>query len=78
MQQNLKERIKELRATIDSSHNVLKVLNPKNVLERGYGYLEVENGKVVGSAQDFDKVSKTVSMNLHFHDGKRKVKSNES
>lgn len=78
MQQILKEKIKEMRATIDSSHNVLKALNPKNVLERGYGYLEVESGKVVSSAKDFDKVPKTALMRLHFHDGKRKVKSNES
>ncbi|MBC7429884.1 MAG: exodeoxyribonuclease VII large subunit [Bacteriovorax sp.] len=77
MQQLLKEKIKDLRFTINRSHDVLKALNPKNVLERGYGYLETEKGKVVGSAQDFDKLPKSASMNLHFHDGKRKVKSDE-
>lgn len=78
MQQLLKEKIKDLRFTINRSHDVLKALNPKNVLERGYGYLEAEKGRVIGSAQEFDKLPKSASMNLHFYDGKRKVKSNES
>lgn len=78
MQQLLKEKIKDLRFTINRSHDVLKALNPKNVLERGYGYLEAEKGKVIGSAQEFDKLPKNASMSLHFFDGKRKVKSNES
>ena len=78
MQQILKDRLKEWKHQIDKSHDVLKALNPKNVLERGYGFLETENGKVVGSAEDFDHLPKNVELNLHFHDGKRKVKSNEN
>ena len=62
---------------MNRSHDVLVALNPKNVLERGYGYLETENGKVVGSAEEFDKIPKVASMSLHFFDGKRKVKSDE-
>lgn len=77
MQQLLKDMIKDYHFQINRSHDVLKALNPKNVLERGYGYLEAENGKVVGSAQEFDKLPKTASMSLHFFDGKRKVKSDE-
>ena len=78
IQQVLREKIKEYHAKINSSHDVLKALNPKNVLERGYGYLEVQKGKVVGSAIEFDKIPKNTSMDLHFHDGKRKIKSNET
>ena len=77
MKQILKERFKDYHHRLDKSRDVLKVLNPKNVLERGYGYLETEAGKVVGSTADFDKAPKGVSFNLHFHDGARKVKSNE-
>lgn len=78
MQQLLKEKMREFHYRLDKSRDVLKVLNPKNVLERGYGYLETEQGKVVGSAQDFDRTKKGASFNLHFHDGQRKVKSNEN
>jgi exodeoxyribonuclease VII large subunit len=77
MQQIIKEKIKDWRHQIEKSHDVLKALNPKNVLERGYGYLETDKGHVVGSTADFDKLPKAASLNIHFHDGKRKVKSDE-
>ncbi len=78
MQQLLKEKVKEFHYRLDKSRDVMKVLNPKNVLERGYGYLETEQGKVVGSVKDFDRGPKGATFNLHFHDGKRKVKSDEN
>lgn len=77
MQRALKEKLQELHYRLDKSRDVMKVLNPKNVLERGYGYLETTNGKVVGSVADFDKQPKNASMKIHFHDGERKVKSDE-
>ena len=77
MQRALKEKFQELHYRLDKSRDVMKVLNPKNVLERGYGYLEASNGKVVGSISDFDKQPKGASMKIHFHDGERKVKSDE-
>lgn len=77
MQQVMKEQLKEWLHQIEKSHDVLKALNPKNVLERGYGYLETPQGKVIGSAGDFDKLQKNASLNIQFHDGKRKVKSDE-
>lgn len=77
MQQALKEQFKEWSHRMDKAHDVLKVLNPKNVLERGYTYLDTDMGKVISSTGDFDKLPATASLNIHFHDGKRKVKSNE-
>jgi exodeoxyribonuclease VII large subunit len=77
MQQTIKEKIKDWRHEIEKSHDVLKVLNPKNVLERGYGYLETEKGKVVGSTVEFDKLSSAAHLNIHFHDGVRKVRPDE-
>ncbi|MBY0412772.1 MAG: exodeoxyribonuclease VII large subunit [Bdellovibrionales bacterium] len=77
MQQAFSDRIKEWHHQMDKSRDVLKVLNPKNVLERGYGYLETEKGKVVSNTLDFDKLPQSASLNLHFHDGIRKVKPNE-
>lgn len=77
----LKEKLKELKFRVVKAHDVMKVLNPKNVLERGYSYLENENGHVVGSSLEFDKVAsptKEVSFTLHFFDGKRKVRADQS
>ena len=77
MQQALKEQLIQWSHRMDKAHDVLKVLNPKNVLERGYTYLDTDMGKVISSTQDFDKLPPSTSLNLHFHDGKRKVKSDE-
>ena len=78
MQMYFKDRLNQWRHQIDKSHDVFNALNPKNVLERGYGFLEPENGKVIGSAEDFDKIPKIMSLSMHFHDGKRKVRSDEN
>ena len=77
MQQYMKEYFKELKHKLEKSRDVLKVLNPKNVLERGYGYVETDHGKVVGSTSDFDHLPKTAVLSLHFYDGKRKIRSDE-
>jgi exodeoxyribonuclease VII large subunit len=77
MQQALKEQLKEWHHQLEKASDVLKVLNPKNVLERGYSYLDTDAGKVLSSTKDFDKLPANTTLNLHFYDGKRKVKSNE-
>lgn len=69
----LKERLKGLHHRLDASHGMLKVLNPKNVLERGYGYVETLEGAVVTSAVELDNQVPGTQLNLHFHDGKRKI-----
>ncbi len=69
----LKEKITSLNFQMDKSNGILKVLNPRNVLERGYGYLETEQGSVVSSASNLDLLAPGEVLNLHFHDGKRKV-----
>lgn len=51
-------------------NQVLGVLNPKNVLERGYTYVQVEGGEVLGSLEDFNKLPANKKIELHFHDGK--------
>jgi exodeoxyribonuclease VII large subunit len=70
----MKEKMQALTHQLDKSKSLLNVLNPKNVLERGYGYVETVNGGIVASGQDFDKLSKDELLNLHFYDGKRLIK----
>lgn len=53
---------------------VLKALNPKLVLKRGYTYISSGNEEIVASGEDFDKVSDGQNLNIHFHDGVRSVR----
>lgn len=69
----LKEKITALNHRLDKSKGLLKVLNPKNVLERGYGYVETIEGGVVARASDLDRLAPETQLNLHFYDGKRKI-----
>lgn len=69
----LKERFRLLNHRLEKSDGLLKALNPKNVLERGYGYVETLEGSVVSSAIEMDKLASGAQLNLHFHDGKRKI-----
>jgi exodeoxyribonuclease VII large subunit len=68
-----KDKIQKLHFKLDKSQDVLKVLNPKNVMERGYTYIELEKGKVLSSAQNFDQLENKSKLLLHFHDGERLV-----
>lgn len=73
LQQAMKEQTQEFKNRLDKGQRLLQVLNPKNVLERGYGYVESEPGKVVASGADFDQFPAGRALNIHFHDGTRKV-----
>ncbi len=73
MKTALKEKMVGLNHRLDKSNGLLKALNPKNVLERGYGLVETLDGGVVASAKDLDRLSPGAQLNLHFHDGKRKI-----
>lgn len=73
MKQLMKEKMMQIHHRLDRSEKLLKVLNPSNVLERGYGYVESGDGHVVASVEAFDKLLSGAELNLHLHDGKRKV-----
>lgn len=77
LQIHLKEKLANLNHRLDKSSSLLNVLNPKNVLERGYGYVETLEGGVIASRQDLDKLPADVTLNLYFHDGKRLIKKAE-
>jgi len=74
LQLAMKEKLADYKNRLKSSNELLKVLNPKNVLERGYGYIEAESGKVVSGTEEFDAIPSGRALNIHFHDGTRKVK----
>jgi exodeoxyribonuclease VII large subunit len=80
---DLEDKLKRLqywkeRAVVDRKtklhkmESLLVAYNPKNVLGRGYAYLEV-NKKVVLDTVVFDSLSSQQKMTLHLHDGERTV-----
>lgn len=53
--------------------HVLFVLNPKQVLKRGYSYVQLGKGEVLTSHQQFKKISAGTKLEIHFQDGKGTV-----
>ena len=49
---NFKTYIKNIRNSLEINYSKLNSLSPKNVLKRGYSYLEDENGKIISSIND--------------------------
>ena len=62
-----------LQNRVSKNNDLLMALNPSNILNRGYSYLSSEDGSVVASISDFDSLKSNSSVDIHFHDGKRKV-----
>lgn len=58
----LKEELKRLE-------QVLGALNPKQVLGRGYSYLQTAEGSVIASAASFKSLSPGAAFKIQFHDG---------
>jgi exodeoxyribonuclease VII large subunit len=77
LKMHIKEKLAALNHRLDKSSVLLNALNPKNVLERGYGYVETLEGSVVASGHDLDKLPSEAQLNLCFHDGKRLIKKVE-
>lgn len=63
----LKER--SLAEKLLRMEQVLSALNPTNVLHRGYSYVTLNEGGVMSSGKDFNKMSPGTKVTIHFHDG---------
>ncbi len=59
---------------LNSYYKVLCALSPKDVLKRGYSFIESKEHSVIASKREFDKLDKETSFSIHFHDGEGKVK----
>lgn len=69
----LNETFKFLNHRLDKSNDLLKVLNPENVLERGYSYVNTQDGVIISRASEMDALEVGTQLNLKFYDGKRKI-----
>ncbi len=65
----VEDKASQFKQRIDKSNELLRVLNPHNVLERGYSYVETEDGKVISDKIDFSKLKIDSKMKLNFHNG---------
>ncbi len=53
--------------------NCLGAMDPKNVLNRGYCYVENGKGSVLAKISDYDKLKKDELLTIHFSDGEGKA-----
>lgn len=78
--QRLDDSIYRLKSGIERKHSkleernknaydLLRVLDPTNVLGRGYSIVKDKNDKVIPSLKDFEKLSANEKISLMFHDG---------
>lgn len=69
----LELKINKIGHRLDKNHEVLNALNPKNVLNRGFSYVESDDKKIIASGQKFDSLPVGTPLRIHFYDGERKV-----
>lgn len=64
----------DLFSKMEKHKELLRVLDPNNVLERGYSYITDRSQNVIGDFKSFSNVSKGSELNIKFYDGEGKVK----
>ena len=65
LDESIKDVIDDLKRELKSKKDQLMVLNPKQVLERGYSITEDENGRVISSIKDVKVGSKMKTITKH-------------
>ncbi len=66
-------KINTNKLSLDKFNHVLHALGPQRVLERGYSYVQTNEGTVVASAKDFEEMDKGSELKVIFKDGTGKV-----
>ncbi len=66
-------KINEVQHRLEKSVSMLNALNPQNVLERGFSYIESPDGKVITSVEHFDILPTKSTLSLHLKDGVRSI-----
>jgi exodeoxyribonuclease VII large subunit len=66
--------LRDYKNQVNTSHKLLANMDPKNVLKRGYTYLESDSGQVVSNTIELKKINSQDTMKIHFHDGVAKVR----
>lgn len=77
MEKGIKRAIEKENSKIEKYNSILTVTDPKNVLLRGYTYIEKDSKSYILSAMSFDTLSENTKLNIHFKDGIRTVVAHE-
>lgn len=67
------DRIESLNTKLNNNFSLLRLMNPENILGRGYTYVKNENGTLVGSVKTFEKLPEESKLIIYFSDGQKTV-----
>lgn len=70
LKNSLPQRAVEIGYQLEKNHELLMAFNPRNVLSRGYSYLEDEKHNVISNIQSFKKLKSGAKIYAHLVDGK--------
>lgn len=65
----IKMQTAERNEQLKRLNQVLSALSPRQVLNRGFSFVKVTNQGVVSSVNDYNKISSSEKVEIHFHDG---------
>lgn len=65
--------LKERAMKVEKYNELLFALNPKNVLGRGFTFVEADDGKIISEYKGFKKLPKAKVLKIHFSDGQGEV-----
>ena len=69
----MEKRLELVRSRVEACGALLGAMDPKNVLKRGYCYVEAEGERVIANFADYDKLKASEHLTIHFSDGDGKA-----
>ena len=74
--QSVDSLILKIQNNLETKFEMLRLLDPDNILGRGYSYLKFRR-KVVSNYERFDKINEGEELEIVFQDGKGKVQKTQ-
>ena len=71
--ETLPRHFMEQKTTLQKNHEMLRALNPENILGRGYTYLKDSDGHIVGQKKALMALPSKAILSVKFHDGDDRV-----
>lgn len=74
MKHRMEVKISDVKGEMKRLEQVMSALDPSKVLTRGYSYVESDQGDVLSTLKDFQKLPTEAVIGIRFQDGTAKVK----
>jgi exodeoxyribonuclease VII large subunit len=74
MKHRMEVKISDVKGEMKRLEQVMTALDPSKVLTRGYSYVESDQGEVLSTLKDFQKLPSEAVIGIRFQDGTAKVK----